>query len=170
MGTARTSPTRPNRREGRSLSARFKSRTGQGGNDPGTGSAGTHLRSLPVLPTLSSANNTAPVPICSLPPPLAPSWNAAQPQAAPGPAPRHTGALGGASPLRVPSPGRGRAALIDVCTSPFLQGRLLSYLTSSSRWHWRRMMQFAERCRHFSPPPPGIFLSLVVLGIHPMFL
>ena len=77
--------------------------------------------------------------------------------------PKHTPHLAVVWEMHLPSArhlwARGRAKLIYVCTSPVrtsppLQGSLLSYLTSSACWHRRRMMQLAQRCRHFALPLP----------------
>lgn len=91
------------------------------------------------------------------------SWFHSEPSAQPHVAPNHTPHILVAWEVHLPSVchlwAGGRAKLIYVCTSPVrtspsLQGSLLSYLTSSACWHRRRMMQFVERCRHFTLPLP----------------
>lgn len=120
----------------------------------------SHLRSLPLLPVPSSAQNTAPAHICSLLPQLFLFWNLNVVPCGSQPHTPYISSLGGASPLSLSSLGRGgKGRLIyvhktPICTSPFLSGSLLSCLTSSACWHRRPMMQFKERCRLFALPLP----------------
>ena len=135
-----------------------------------------HLLSLPLLPVLSSAKSTAPAHICSLPPQLVPFCNLSTASRGSQPRSPYVRRLGGASPPSVSSLGRGKGKINLCLCEPhtYVSFSLREFALLFNLFSLLALEADDAVCREVpalhSPPPPGIFLSLVVLGIHPMFL